>query len=53
MERQQDVAQLLVGHGPRARLHAHGRSHREIPPHRFRIEAELRGQPLLRQTLAS
>src|SRR5438128_2406876 len=33
MERQQDVAQLLVGYGPRARLHAHGPSRRVIPQH--------------------
>ena len=52
MQRQQDVAELLVRDGRRPHRHAHRRRDGEIAPDRLRIEAELRGESLLGHALA-
>jgi hypothetical protein len=53
MERQQHVAQPLVRDRPRLRPHAHRLGRPEIPPHGLRVEADLRGEPLLGHALVS
>jgi hypothetical protein len=52
MQCEQDLADLVIADGRRD-AHASGLRGAEIPPHRFRVEPQLRGNPFLCNALAS